>query len=97
MPLFRPKEKVGENPPDNDDADPIRKRDYTERRGEGQARRVPFPTAQCLNLIAEGNAYGKCKEQNPTLKGSNELRLIFDPFRVAFLRRINSGGVATGY
>jgi len=28
---FRPKEKVGENPPDNDDA-PIRKRDYTERR-----------------------------------------------------------------
>ena len=32
VPLFRPKEKVGENPPDNDDADPIRKRDYTERR-----------------------------------------------------------------
>jgi len=28
---FRPKEKVGENPPDNDDA-PIRNWDYTESR-----------------------------------------------------------------
>ena len=59
---MRPKEKVGENPPDNDDA-PIRSWDYTERIGEGQANRVPLLTAQRFNSIAVGNAHGWPKEE----------------------------------
>jgi hypothetical protein len=49
---FRPKEKVGENPPDNDDA-PIRSCEYTERTEERQTAGnglvlIPSPSGRGL-------------------------------------------------
>src|SRR6266849_179501 len=36
VPLYRPKEKVGENPPDNASEDPSKMGDYTRRKGRKQ-------------------------------------------------------------
>jgi len=57
--FLRPKEKVGENPPDNDAADPIRR--WIIRKGGGRGKRAAawFSTALRLNSIAVVKAHGK--------------------------------------
>jgi hypothetical protein len=53
------------------------------------------PNREAVELNSRGQRPRLARQPRPTLEGSDSL--LSDPSRVAFIRRLVSGGVATGY